>query len=148
MKTLDRTTVDHYAERLSRITSDTKPGWGSLRPETLMSHLRRILEVSLEEQSLPDYPMPLSKTVLFRWLMIHLPWPKGARSPETLFPDPEGDLDTERRNLIDAMRRFAEALARDPKRRTRSPLLGPITLQDWARLHARHLEHHLKQFGH
>lgn len=147
MKQLDTVTAADFANRLRKVLPNSTPRWGSLSPEALMPHLRCMIEISLEEQTQPDFSVPFSKTFLFRWAILYLPWPKGTRAPETLFP-PAGDaFDEEREKLIAAMNRFADACTRAPRRKTRSPLLGPVTLADWARIHAKHLEHHLKQFG-
>ncbi len=148
MKQLDRSAVDELRERLGRIGPDSRPSFGRMRPEELMPHCRMLIELSLEEISHPDVNAPLSKTFLFRWAVLALPWPKGkVKAPEGFLPAPEGEMDAEREKLIAAAGRFAEALERDPGRKTRSPLLGPLTLRDWGRLHAKHFEHHLRQFG-
>jgi hypothetical protein len=106
-----------------------------------------MVEVSLGERNLPDYPVPLGKTFLMRWLVMFMPYPKGTKAPATIFPAPEAGFDEERERLIGTIHRFVNASETDPKRKTRSPLLGPITLRSWARIHAKHLEHHLTQFG-
>ncbi len=147
MNILEKSTVPKFVERLKKIKMEDTPRWGSMRPDALMAHLRALLELSLEERFAPDYHMPLAKTALFRWGTLYLPWPKGAKAPEDILPAPESALEEEREKLIATMNRFTEAYSADPHRKTRSPLLGSMTLQNWARLHGKHLNHHLKQFG-
>ena len=56
-------------------------------------------------------------------------------------------LPEERERLLAAMGRFVKAAERDPDRRSLNPLFGWLSLSTWTRFHARHLDHHLRQFG-
>lgn len=147
MRVLDRSSIAFYLKRLECITSSSAPRWGKMSAAQLMPHLRILVEISLEERSVPDFPVPFARTAPFRWFILNMPWPKGAKAPEVLFPAPETDCGDEKRLLADTLQRFVTALENSPARVTRNPLLGPLPLTTWARLHARHLDHHLRQFG-
>jgi hypothetical protein len=53
------------------------------------------------------------------------------------------DFHAEREQLKETLNKFTNAKKYAPE----SPLLGPMTKEQWGRLHYSHLDHHLKQFG-
>lgn len=149
MQRLNATTRAQWVNRLHAIESPAQRRWGELDPPALMAHLRRTLEISLGEVPVKDISNPLTKTIV-RWIFFDLPtpWPKGKiKAPRSFFEPPSGDLAAERERLLGAVDRFIGALEADPDRRELSPLLGPIPLRYWAKVHGRHFEHHLRQYG-
>lgn len=147
MKRLTSGNVGGYLERLSRISTEDRPTFGSLTPAGLMAHLRRTFEISLGEHETPLIPAPMPRAWL-RWMVLApIPWPRGKiKAPADFTPDPEG-LDAERARLEEAAQRFVAFAEANPGERRPSPLAGPMTMRQWQRLHYRHLKHHLSQYG-
>lgn len=140
---------DAWIDRIRRIQPGAKPRFGSMTPEALFAHLTRTLEISLGEAVLPDMSTPVTRTIL-KWMFFDLPipWPKGKiKAPEEFTPRPAGNFEDERRRLFDSIQRFAAAQSAAPRRKVLSPLLGMQTLIFWGRIHGRHMEHHMRQFG-
>jgi hypothetical protein len=112
--------------------------------DQMLWHCNQVLGTSLGDVSVdlrrPPFPVPVLKFMLFK-----LPWPKGApTAPEYRAADPRA-FDLERQRCLDLIDRFAaENIDRDNWPRA---VFGPLTGREWSRLHARHLDHHLKQFG-
>ena len=46
-----------------------------------------------------------------------------------------------------AMEQFVDALDGEPDRIAVHPAFGDLTLRKWAKLHGKHFDHHLRQFG-
>lgn len=139
----------HYRDRIGRLAPDAPPRFGTLSPTEMLAHLRFTFALSLGEESARDQSNLLTRT-LIRWIFFHLvtTWPGGViKAPPAFTPEPAGEFEAERIRLLDAMDRFLDALDREPDRRTLSPLLGPVTLRYWSRIHGIHLRHHLRQFG-
>jgi len=44
-------------------------------------------------------------------------------------------------------KRLVEQAESEPSRRVRHPFFGMLTLRQWQRMHALHMDHHLRQFG-
>ena len=57
------------------------------------------------------------------------------------------DVEAERSQLLDSMRRFVESSESDPERVTLEPMLGRVSLEKWRRIHGVHSDYHLRQFG-
>lgn len=144
-------TCPGFARRLKTLAVDATPRFGSLDPPRLMAHLQRAFDISTGAYEAPFVGNRLTKTALMKWFVIDapLPWPKGRiKAPDSFTPPAAtGDYDSERRRLIETMQRFAaEADARPDDPGGQSPLLGALSMRRWAKLHGRHLEHHLQQF--
>lgn len=146
MKRLTSENVGVYLDRLSRISPEAKPVFGSLTPAGLMAHLRRTFEISLGEYEVPLMRVPAPR-VLLRWMVLApIPWPRGKiKAPAEFTPDAEG-FEAERARLVKAVGRFQAFAEANPSACGVSPLAGPMTMRQWQRLHLRHLEHHLRQF--
>ena len=88
------------------------------------------------------------RMALGRWFVIWspIPWPKGKiKAPASFFAtSPSPRFEEDREALIEAVGRFEKP---DGIAWAESPFLGKLTPRDWAALNARHLDHHLSQFG-
>lgn len=146
---LDRAIFDHLKQRLEAISADARPKWGKLTPAGLMAHLDFAIAVSLGEVPVTDTSNLFMRTV-GKFLAFHVitHWPGGVlKAPDEWTPEPKETLEAERAKAIGTMKRFIDAADAEPTRKTISPLLGPLTLQYWRRVHALHLIHHFRQFG-
>jgi oxepin-CoA hydrolase/3-oxo-5,6-dehydrosuberyl-CoA semialdehyde dehydrogenase len=151
-RTLDEAALPELERRLRGLRADTPGRWGGMDAPAMVCHLRATIEVSLGELQAPRLvPDWLGAPIGFLITTVFTRWPrgrKGARTPiPALCPTPRAPFDDERERLIRTMRRFVERLNADPQARARHPLMGPATRRRWARLHALHLAHHLRQFG-
>lgn len=146
---LDRSTFDEFKRRLEAIPADARPKWGRLTPAGLMAHLDFAVAVSLGEVPVTNTSNVFMRTV-GRFLAFHVftRWPGGTiKAPDEWTPEPTGSLEAERAKALDTLQRFIDAADAEPGRKTISPLLGPLTLQYWRRVHALHLMHHFRQYG-
>jgi len=150
MKHLNRESLPLYRERIQRIDSGDRPRFGTMSPAKALAHLRLFTEMSIGEYKTEiDVSNVITRSGLFFWFMVDvLPWPKGkVKAPEEFSPAPKEEFEEERRLLLEAMERFVAVLEKEPDRRQRSPLVGPITMRKWSRIHGKHFIHHLSQFG-
>lgn len=146
---LDRSTAAGFQARINRLTPDAVPRFGSMTPHRMIVHLDVTFRVSLGTAPCEDISTPLMRTAVVRWLVINaLPLPKGKmKAPVALTPEPSGSFEADRSTLLAGLRAFVEAAEQEPERRTLDPWLGMITLREWSKIHALHLDHHLGQFG-
>ena len=146
---MKRDTAGRITDRLKKIGPDTQRLWGKMQPVEIIAHLRRNVEISLGEVPVKDASVPVVRTLL-RWFIFHLAptWPKGKiKAPPIFLAAPEGDFASEREKLLQSIDRFVEAEGREPSRIVLNPFLGPLPLSYWARIHGKHFDHHLRQFG-
>jgi hypothetical protein len=117
----------------------------------MVCHLTDVLGVALGEVPvvrMGRFPLTLLTLYPVRWLFAYrLPWPKGMPTvPEMQRTKPEGWTDDLER-LLAALRRFADRQGKVDAEWGIHPLLGPLPGWEWGPLVARHIDHHLTQFG-
>ncbi len=131
--------------RLLTVRATTEPRWGRLDAPHMICHLGDMLAISLGELPAESMNRKAFQRFPLKHLVIYvLPWPKGAPSAPEQRSTAPGDFDADRRRLIERMERFA---ATPRTKGPAHPLFGPLSNDQWNCLHARHIGHHLKQFG-
>ena len=149
ISTQDAAFVEALAERLSRVTPDSRRVWGTMTPHEMICHLSDSFHAMLGERhgSSANWS-PLRRTV-FKWIAIHtpLPWPRGIPTIAEVNPHRAGTkpdvFERDRAQLLRVMRRF---VAQD-SRYAPHPMFGEMTRDEWMIWTFRHVDHHLRQFG-
>ena len=146
---LDRAHLGKLCNRIEGLDADAHRRWGKMQPIGVLAHLRAALRLSLGRITLPDQSTALFRNGLVQWLLFGpMPWPRGKiEAPSHFQPTPADSMEDERAMLRKAMEQFVEALEREPQHTTIHPAFGALTLAKWSRLHGKHFDHHLKQFG-
>src|SRR5690606_21892465 len=134
--------------RITAVTPESAPRWGTLSPAKVLRHLRAHLDVSLGREQVPDESTFMSRTVV-KWLTFHVMtrWPKGLPAPAEFFPEPMESFQEERKALLESMQRLVDLAAAEPEREVLSRAFGKAPLRYWERMHGLHMEHHLRQLG-
>lgn len=149
---LDPSTQPAFERRLLALRDGTPARWGVMDARAMVCHLRATLELSLGELEVPSLaPAWLGAPLGWLFTTLFTRWPRGlgGRTPPIaeLCPSPDEPFEAERARLLAALARFVARLRAEPHARVRHPILGALALRRWARVHALHLEHHLRQFG-
>lgn len=146
---LNRETLPEFEAVLNRFTPDTERRWGKLTPTELMAHLARSIRISLGEIDMKDQSNFFTRLPIFRRIVFeYLPWPPGKIvAPPEFTPAPESDFEAEREKAKNEFARFVDLLDNNPNADGWSPMFGKFPLREWSRMHAIHINHHLKQFG-
>ena len=110
----------------------------------MLWHCNQVLKTSLRDVQVaprrPPFPVPVLKFMLFR-----MPWPHGAPTAPEYTTDVPRDFGAERKQCLELIDRF---VARKIEEGGWGPaVFGEITGREWSGLQAKHLDHHLKQFG-
>ncbi len=130
-------------ERIRGLRPDSSPRWGRMSVDQALWHLNQALLVSLGQLQARPRPMPLR--FVAKPIAVNVRWPRNEpNAPEFEAVSPH-DFASERRRHLQMLEDFARRPleARYPAH----PVLGSMTGREWSRMHYRHLDHHLKQFG-
>jgi hypothetical protein len=106
------------------------------------------VNVSMRE-AVGDYtpqlkPLPVPKAVL-RWAVISIPWGRGARTRPDMYAVSTYDFNEQKAAALSLIDRIvARPLSAEWPI---SASMGKMTGTHWSRLTAKHLDHHLRQFG-
>lgn len=149
---LDLSTLPDFAGRLRDLRADTPARWGRMDATLMVRHMRATVELSLGERAAPELvPRWLGAPVGWLFTTLVTRWPRGlgGRRPPVaaLCPTDGGAFHEERERLLATLTRFTAALRDEPLARVSHPIFGPLSRRRWARVHALHLRHHLRQFA-
>jgi hypothetical protein len=132
--------------RFRALRPDAERRWGRMTVDQMLWHVNGGLAVSLGRMDPGDEKTPPLPPALLRFLVLHLPWPRGAPTLKAITASGERyDFEAERVRCLELMSDFA----RKPLESAwpSHPAFGDVTGTFVSRLQARHLDHHLKQFG-
>lgn len=145
---LTRDCAPHYIERIQSVTPESQRQWGTMTPDQMFRHVTLAFKATLGEIEVQD-----RSTIAYRLVrpLLHyglIKKPKGKVSaPDEYVATAGGDIEEARAELIDAIERFLDFAESNPGAKPRHPFFGLLTIPQWRRSHAKHLQYHLEQFG-
>lgn len=131
--------------RVGALTPHSHGRWGRMSVTQMLWHVNEALEGALGRTDPTPEKVPLPRP-LMKFVVINLPWPKGAPTLKRWEPQKDAyDFAAEQSRCV----RLVNELTSKPldSRWPDSPSLGQMTGKDVSRLQAKHLNHHLTQFG-
>jgi len=146
VKPFDEAFVTAAADRLAALPPDQAPAWGSMRPPQVLAHLTIAVRYSLNKEPLVPREWGWLGQYVVKPIFLSglLPKPKGAKAPKFYEnAEAEGSAEALKAESCDFLQQCAAGGLKPPEH----PVFGPLTLDEWNRLHRIHFEHHLKQFG-
>jgi len=142
-RTLHFDALGDLSAELDRLESahaaDTLRSTGNWSPGQILQHLADVHRMSFEGVG---FRLALPLRVLGRLMKgraLSRGMRPGFKAPAGLAPDPDVDFDAALGNLREQISRCD----RGQRMTQRSPILGPMSHEDWVRLHCRHAELHL-----
>jgi Protein of unknown function (DUF1569) len=120
--------------------------WGAMTVDQMLWHVASGLELSMGllepkgENPSPPLPKPL-----IRFIVLNLPWPKSVPTMQAVIASKQYDLEAERSRCLKLIDEFAARPLDGPW--PLHPVMGTLTGEQYSRLMAKHLNHHLTQFS-
>lgn len=140
----DRATRESLRARLQSLNPSAQRKWGKMSVDQMLWHVGTALETALG--TVPTVPerAPLPAPIL-RFVVLNLPWPKSAPTMRELVARDTYDFDAQRARCVTLMDDVASRPLSGPW--PTHPILKTLTGMQVSRLQAKHIDHHLKQFG-
>lgn len=144
----DKNEVNKTIDRINHLNQNSQPLWGKMNVTQMLAHLNVAYEFIYTDK----HPKPsglkkfLVKLIAKKTVTGPKPYKRNTRTaPEFLIGD-DRDFEKEKNRLIEHLKKTQELGAAhfDGKE---SHSFGPLTEKEWNTLFAKHLEHHLQQFG-
>ena len=130
--------------RIEALSPTTTRRWGRMSVGQMLWHCNQVLKTSLRDLQVvprrPPFPVAVLKFMLYR-----MPWPHGAPTAPEYEADVPRDFEAERKQCLELINRFVAR--RIEEGGWGRAVFGEISGREWSCLQARHLDHHLKQFG-
>ncbi|MGA8107817.1 MAG: DUF1569 domain-containing protein [Acidobacteriaceae bacterium] len=142
LREVDRKTL---AERLGHLRPETRAQWGTMDAPRMLRHLADALDAGLGRLTVaPRGPAAFRYFPLKHLAVYVVPMPKSAKAPPELLAAEPGDFEANHRRILEAMKVAAlPGSGSEPEHF----LLGRLSAAQWNRLHWKHIDHHLRQFG-
>jgi hypothetical protein len=130
--------------RLSRLRPDSKGVWGRMSVDQMLWHVNQALVTALGRVELEDKGLPVPAFIV-RFVTLNMPWVRNAPTNGAMVARTPYDFNQQ---LAQCRALIADVAARDIDHAPPlHPVFGQMTGRQQSRLHAKHLDHHLKQFG-
>jgi hypothetical protein len=130
--------------RLASLRPDAARRWGRMTSAQMLWHVNQFLAFAIGEQTAEPARVPLPRPI-FRLILLYLPWPKSAPTNPDALAKVEHDFAAEHARCTLLIGRFANRPIDGPW--PADPTFGRVTGRYQSRLQAKHLDHHLRQFG-
>lgn len=141
--------ISDILQKLDKLKQDSKPLWGSMSAQRMVEHLTDTIKIASGKVS---FPMEIPEDKIEKMQAFLASDKPMARNIEVPFAKKDEELRNEEIELaIDEFLLewidFEEHFSEDENRTEPHPYYGPLNYDQWCRLHAKHLTHHLEQFG-
>lgn len=130
--------------RIKSLSSASQGRWGKMTVDQMLWHCNEGMSAALGDRVLTAQRVPLPRAVM-KFGVLNLPWPKGAPTMPELVSGKRHDFEAERSRAVQLIERFAGRSVDDTW--PVHPVFGKFSGADYSRLIAKHLDHHLRQFG-
>ncbi len=144
----DNETATELLDRIDQLRPDSPSAWGTMSAPQMVCHLTDAMKVTLGEIPAEFRPGPLASRFV-RWLIVSvLPIPPGrAKTLPAFITSRPDDWAQDVTMLKD---KFGEVVARGRSANPSwaiHPAFGAMSTKQWGLLTAKHMDHHLRQFG-
>lgn len=146
---LSKSVAQEFIDRINSLTSTTNPKWGKMNVAQMLAHCSVAYEMVYDEekfQPVGTVKRFFLKAFVKNQVVGSKPYPKNGRTAPEFKITENRDFEVERKRLIDYVKKTADLGASyfDGKE-NRS--FGKLSKEEWNMLFAKHLDHHLRQFG-
>lgn len=141
---LDSSYASTLKSRVQKLKPDSARRWGKMSIDQMLQHVNRGLEMALGRRTAAPAKTPLPPT-LMRMIVLNMPWPKGAPTlPELLVTVP-CSFEAEQTQCVRLIDEISAKTVKEPW--PDHAAFGTMSGTQWSQLMAKHVDHHLKQFG-
>lgn len=145
----DAKDVQQYIERINLLTPETKQKWGKMNAEQVLAHLNVAYSMVFEPEK-HKKPSFIAKFLLSNFvkpkLTNELPYKQNLPTSPAFIISDERNFEEEKKKLIGNIQRVQQ-LGRIAFEGKEHLNFGKINAQGWNNMFAKHLNHHLEQFG-
>lgn len=148
MKTLFDPIINaEILNRIERLNSSSKPKWGKMNVEQMLTHLYLSLQVNFGEIELKRGLLGLFFSGISRNILLgEKPFPKHLPADKKVLAKEVSSFSSEKKKVENSIKMYLES---GPEGLSKKPhnILGKITTEESSFLSYKHLDHHLRQFG-
>lgn len=145
----DAKDVQQYIDRINSLTPEAQQKWGKMNAEQVLAHLNVAYSMVFEPEK-HKKPSFIAKFLLSNFvkpkLTNELPYKQNLPTSPAFIISDERNFEEEKKKLIGNIQRVQQ-LGRIAFEGKEHLNFGKISAQGWNNMFAKHLNHHLEQFG-
>jgi Protein of unknown function (DUF1569) len=130
--------------RLQALQPDSQRKWGKMSVDQMLWHVGDALALSLGDLTVNAGKPPIPRALL-KFIVLNLPWSRNGPTHPAFVATRNYDFAAERARCLNLIDKVASRDMHEDW--PNHPVFGPMTGEQISRLHAKHLNHHLLQFG-
>ncbi|MBI3817578.1 MAG: DUF1569 domain-containing protein [Planctomycetes bacterium] len=136
---------DAILKRIQSLTNKSTPAWGKMNVSQMMAHCAAAMRVPTGDLILKKTWLRIIGSMVKKSMLSDKPWkPNMPTAPEFKITN-TGPFDEEHATMLAVFNKLARG--REAVKVYDHPFFGKMTFEEWGRLHYKHLDHHLRQFG-
>ena len=145
----DAKDAQEYINRINNLTPETQRKWGKMSVDQVLAHLNVAYDLTFTPEKFPK-PSFIAKFLLSRFvkpkITNEIPYKQSLPTSPTFIIADERNFEEEKAKLIGNIQRVQQ-LGREAFEGKENINFGKMTAQCWNNMFAKHLNHHLDQFG-
>ncbi|MGA9212409.1 DUF1569 domain-containing protein [Kaistella sp.] len=145
----DAKEAQNYIDRINNLTPETQRNWGTMSVDQMLAHCNVTYEMIYEPQK-HKAPGGIAKFILKSFVKSKVvgekSYPKNSPTAPQFKINGEQDFEEEKKRLIGFIQK-TQQLGREAFDGKMSHSFGKLSFQEWNNMLAKHLNHHLAQFG-
>lgn len=136
-----------FIARIHLLNKDSQPLWGKMTVDQMLSHCQAPIDVAFGTLPLrSNWFMKLIGKLFKNKILNANEFKKDSPTAPDFIRKDRYDFEHTKTELIAKFNTFAQ-LGHASIKSKKHPFFGEMNYDEWDKLHAMHLEHHLKQFG-
>ena len=145
----DAQDAQEYINRINNLTPETQRKWGKMSVDQVLAHLNVAYDLTFTPEKFPK-PSFIAKFLLSRFvkpkITNEIPYKQSLPTSLAFIIADERNFEEEKAKLIGNIQRVQQ-LGREAFEGKENINFGKMTAQGWNNMFAKHLNHHLEQFG-
>ncbi|WP_234108590.1 MULTISPECIES: DUF1569 domain-containing protein [Chryseobacterium] len=145
----DAKTAQNYIDRINKLTPETQRKWGKMTVDQVLAHLNVAYEMIYEPAKHPKPGMIagfLLKNFVKSKTVNEIPYRQNIPTGPMFIIKGNRDFEEEKRRLIGFIQK-TQQLGSEAFDGKISHSFGKLSAAEWNNMLAKHLNHHLSQFG-
>lgn len=145
----DAKDAQEYINRINNLTPETQRKWGKMSVDQVLAHLNVAYDLIFTPEKFPK-PSFIAKFLLSKFvkpkITNEIPYKQSLPTSPVFIIADERNFEEEKAKLIGNIQRVQQ-LGREAFEGKENINFGKMTAQCWNNMFAKHLNHHLDQFG-
>lgn len=144
----DSTVSNALIARISNLTLNSTPGWGTMNVAQMMAHCNVTYELVYDDK----HPKPnfllkfILKTFVKKIVVSETPFKHNEKTAPAFIITDARDFETEKGRLVSYIQK-TQQLGESHFYNKESHSFGVLNVAEWNNMFYKHLNHHLTQFG-